>query len=138
MVGHRHAHQFRRNDGGHWFGHIGDQVRPPRVHHAVQQAIHDLLDVRAQPLHPARREGDRRKAAQPRVCGSVQEQHLPHHDLGDGVERRQTDGAQLLRRRRAVGGEIMQNMDHVPVERHHPGMQEGIPMDWILRPQSLV
>ena len=68
----------------------------------------------------------------------VQEQHLPHHHLGDRRQRRQPHGVELLGRRRAIGREAMQHGHDVGVARHDPGVQERIPVHRVFGPQPAI
>src|ERR1700737_1338761 len=62
------------------------------------------------------------------MSGSVHEQHLLHHDLGDGPHLRQSHAGELQRIGSTVGGEVQQNPNHIVIAGDDPGMQVGVPM----------
>ena len=138
MVLGRHAEHLGRHDRGQRLGDVADDVHPAARNRRVEQAVHDLLDVRAQDGDPPRREGVRGEAANARVGGRIHEEHLPHHHLGHRAELGEPDGVELRRRRRPVGDEPMEHLDHVGVARDDPRVQVRIPVDGILFAQTVV
>src|SRR3989442_41687 len=59
-------------------------------------AVHDVLDVRAERFRAGRRESRSCQRPQPGVGGRVHEEHLPHQYLRDGVELGKAECGELL------------------------------------------
>jgi hypothetical protein len=83
----------------------------------------------SQNFDAARRKRGRCQTARPGMGRRVQEQHLFHHDCRDGSHGRQCHGGQLIRGGRAIGGKMVQNMDHVLITRDHLRAQERVPVN---------
>ena len=137
-IGHRHTHQFGSDGRREGIGHIGDDVHAARGQYAIDQAVGDLLNVRADGRDTRRRERRRCQRPHARMRGRVEEQHLPHQHLRDRVQFGQPEGCELFGAGLALGGEPLQHDHHVCVTTDHPGMQVGIPVHRILRLQPAV
>ena len=70
-VGGRHAQHFSRDDGWQGVSQVPDNIHTALVLHCIQQTVGDVLDMRAQPLYPARGEGFRCQAAHAGVCRRI-------------------------------------------------------------------
>ena len=135
-VGNRHAQHFRRYGGGKRLGEIRDHVHVSLGFHLIEQRCHDALDVRPQHLHAIRGENLSRQVSQAGVRRRIHEQHLFHGHFRNRIERGEPQSGKFFRRRGLISQEVMQDVDHVPIARDHPCVNERIPMDRIFRPQA--
>ena len=95
----RHAEQFGRHDGGQRLGEVGQHVHAAGAARldVVDQAVGDVLDVRAKLGHVHGQERRARQPPQPRVRGRVEEEHLLDHHLGDRPHLRHAQRLEVLR-----------------------------------------
>ena len=99
---------------------------------SVDQSFRDFVNVGAKLFDAA---GRKCLAARlrSRVCdGRVHKQELLHHHPRDRVQIVAAHAAQLFGRADAIGGESMQNGDDILIAGDDPGMQERIPVHWVL------
>ena len=68
--------------------------------------------------------------------GRVHEEHLLHHQLGDGTHLRQAHGLQFFRCVGALGGKVMQHLEYVHVASYDPGVKESVPVHRVLGAQT--
>ena len=94
----------------------------------IQQPIGNVVDVCAQDFDPRRGKCLRCKAAQPGMRRRVKKNHLLDHDLGDGIQRGQPHGGELLGRGGARSRVLVQHLDHILVTRDDPRVQKGVPV----------
>ena len=91
----------------------------------------------AEHCNPLWGKGLRGETAQARMGRRIQEKHLLHHHLSDGVQFGKPHRLQFFRCRCAVGRKVMQHANHVGVAGHNPRVEKRIPVNRIFGPKSM-
>ena len=124
VIVHRHAQHLADDRHRQRVGEVLDDVHAVLPGHAVEQAVDDLLDVRAHRLDHARRERLADQRAQPRMIGRVAEEHRARE--GRLLRLVAVDRGEHLLELLASEARVAQDVDAVVVARQHPESQRAV------------
>ena len=117
------AQHLADHPDGKRVGEVLDHVHGAGALDPVEEAVHDLLDVRAHHLDDPRREGAAHERAQTRVVRWILEQHVAG---ARGVLGQAEPGFHELGHALAAEARIAQDHDRVVVARAHPESERAL------------
>ena len=96
MICNRQTQHLGGYDGRQRLGQVGDHIHASVRLHLAEQIVHDLANMRPQSFDPLRSKGRSSQAANTGVRRRIQKEHLLHHHLGYGVQRREPDLGEIF------------------------------------------
>src|SRR5258708_8177702 len=131
------SQHFSSDDIRERLSEISNYVHSPSGSNIIDEPLHYIADVSAEDFYTLRGKGVGGQAADPRVRGRIQEQHLLYHHLCNRSKITQANFREIFRSRCSIRRKVMQDSDYILVARHHPGMKKRIPVNRSFRPQLL-